>query len=481
VRSVALFASGLALVVAFALGLTASAYGAGTFYIRGGGYGHGIGMSQYGAYGYARHGKSYGFILRHYYQGTRIGHTDPNQIVRVLLKTGESSFAGATRAAGKALNPSLTYSVRPLADGAVALYNAKGKKLAAAQPPLVATGPGPLAVAGLGTYHGSLEFRPDGAGGVETIDALGLDNYVRGVVASEIPSTWAPAALKAQAVAARTYAITTNVDGAGFDLYPDTRSQMYGGVGAETAATDAAVAATRGRIVTYDGNPAVTYFFSSSGGYTEDIQNVWPGSAPEPWLRGVPDPYDGAGGNPYHHWGFELSAAAAASKLGTLVEGSLVGIAVTRTGVSPRILAARVLGTRGTVPVTGVELQHVFGLQTTLAKFTTITTVARFGPPPSGTAASRTAGKPAGARAVAALVPLVKAAVAGTTPRLAGVVFPASRPRSVHVQRSAHGHWRTIKSRLSLGSGGSYSIVVPAPGTYRIVAGGLDGPSVKLG
>ena len=192
---------------------------------------------------------------------------------------------------------------------------------------------------------------------MQTVNAVGLDDYVRGVVAAEMPSSWATEALEAQAVAARTYAITTTVGGTGYDLYSDTRSQMYGGVEAETPSTDAAVAATSGQIVTYDGKPAVTYFFASSGGYTESIQNVWAGATPEPWLRGVPDPYDNAGQDPYHSWGSQMSLAAAARKLGRLVKGSLIGIAVTRHGVSPRIVQAQVVGTRGTTTVSGAQLQ----------------------------------------------------------------------------------------------------------------------------
>jgi len=156
-----------------------------------------------------------------------------------------------------------------------------------------------------------------------------LDDYVRGVISAEMPSSWSAEALKAQAVAARTYAITTSVGGAGFDLYSDTRSQMYTGVSAETASTDAAVAATRGQVVTFNGAPAVTYFFSSSGGHTENIQDVWPGSTPEPWLVGVSDPYDGAGGDPYHQWTYQLSLPEATAKLSGLVKGMLRGIQVT--------------------------------------------------------------------------------------------------------------------------------------------------------
>ena len=94
------------------------------------------------------------------------------------------------------------------------------------------------------------------------------------MVSRESPSSWPAEALKAQAVAARTYAITTSKAGDGWDQYADTRSQVYGGVAAETASTNAAVAATRGQVVTYDGEPVVTFFFSTSGGRTENVENT---------------------------------------------------------------------------------------------------------------------------------------------------------------------------------------------------------------
>jgi stage II sporulation protein D len=455
------------------LALAAPALGASELYIRGGGYGHGIGMSQYGAYGYALHGRDYKFILHHYYRGTALGHADPDQTVRVLVSGGSASFGGASAAAGKKLDPSLTYDVRPLASGLLAVFDATGKRVARGPAPLTVTGPGPLALAGVGTYRGSLEFRPDGAGGVETIDVVGLDDYVRGVISEEMSSSWAPEALKVQAVAARTYAITTDAGGDGFDLYSDTRSQMYGGVGAETAPTDAAVAATRGQIVTYAGNPAVTYFFSSSGGHTENVENVWPGSTPEPWLRGVPDPYDGAGGDPYHRWSYTMTADAAASKLGSLLEGSLVGIRITKTGSSPRVLAARVIGSGGTVTVTGAQLQQAFGLQTTYASFTTVSTAVRFG----------AAAEPrvAGARAVAALVPLVQTLVKSGAPRLTGRVVPAGAARSISLQVDRHGTWRRTRVHAKSGVSGAYALMLPGAGVYRAMAGGFAGPAVTVG
>jgi stage II sporulation protein D len=422
---------------------TAAAQADSTFSIRGGGDGHGIGMSQYGAYGYALHGASYKSILAHYYQGTALGTASPRQTVRVLLASGRASFTGATGVSGSRtrLAPASTYSVMP-AGARLTITTAAGKPVGTFAAPLTVTAPttAPLSVPGLGSYRGALQFS-SADGGVQTVDAVGLDDYVRGVVAAEMPASWATAALEAQAVAARTYAITTTVGGNGYDLYSDTRSQMYGGVKAETASTDAAIAATSGQVVTYGGKPAVTYFFASSGGYTESIQNVWAGATPEPWLRGVPDPYDNAGQDPYHSWGSQMSLAAAARKLGRLVKGSLVGIAVTRHGVSPRIVQAQVVGTRGRSTVTGAQLQSIFGLDDTWATFTTITTT-----------------DPSGA--------------------LGGTVFPVPAGGSVTIQSDTGRTWHTVgQARVSVS--GAYGAGV-ASGRYRIVDGAVDGPAVTV-
>src|ERR1700722_1801582 len=126
-------------LAAVALGAPAVANADSTFFIRGGGDGHGIGMSQYGAEGYAEHGKSYKFILAHYYQGTGLGHTDPRQVVRVLLATGSAGFSGATRAAGKQLDPSATYTVSLLANGLLGVFDSTGKRVARGGAPLIAT------------------------------------------------------------------------------------------------------------------------------------------------------------------------------------------------------------------------------------------------------------------------------------------------------------------------------------------------------
>ncbi len=358
----------------------------------------------------------------------------------------------------------------------MALLGAKGKTLGTFSSPLTVTGNGPLYVPGLGWYRGALQFRPDGAGGVETVNALDLEDYVRGVISAEMPSAWSPEALKVQAVAARTYAITTSVNRGAFDVYSDTRSQMYRGVAAEAASTNAAVAATRGQIVTYHGAPAITYFSASTGGWTESIQDAWPGSTPEPWLKGVPDPYDDAGGNPYHHWSYSYSLSSAQAKLGRWVKGQLIGVQIVTDGADPRMVSANVVGTGGTTRVSANSLESLFGLLSTNASFTTVTTLAG----PAAPAQMSRDAKPAQAdAAVAALVPLVHTLVAGSMPGLHGTVFPGHAGGTVIAQENVHGAWKTVGT-TTVGTGGGYSVEVPGAGSYRIVYDGITGPSVTV-
>ena len=272
-----------ALLVAAPAGAATSGSG---LYLTGAGDGHGIGMSQYGAAGYALHGVGYQEILRDYYAQTTLGHVNPGRIVTVLLRPrGSAVFSGATAIRGWSvhrLDPSFNYSVER---AGAKLRVVLGRHLIGTfDAPLQVKGPGPLTLVGLGSYRGSFVFRPSAQGtGVMTINAVGLDDYVRGVVSAEMPSNWPQQALEAQAVAARTYAITSHPIGAEFDVYDTQRSQMYEGVKAETPASDAAVAATSGQVVEYDGTPVTTYFFASSGGETESAQNVFP-VAPAAWL-----------------------------------------------------------------------------------------------------------------------------------------------------------------------------------------------------
>jgi stage II sporulation protein D len=436
------------------------------FTIRGAGFGHGVGMSQYGAYGYALHGVTYDAILKHYYKGTALGTTDPNRIVRVLLQSGNSaSFSGAVKAGTRKLSPGTTYRVASYSLSQVALYKGS-KRIAIFSAPLQVAGQDDvLTLRGMGDYRGVLEFRP-GTFGLSTINAVPLEQYVAGVVARESPSSWPLEALKAQAVTARTYAITTSKAGAGFDQYADTRSQVYGGVAAESISTNAAVTATHGQVVTYDGAPVVTYFFSTSGGRTENVENSFTGSDPKPWLKSVNDPYDNT--SPKHRWGpIRMSMTSAGAKLGGLVKGRFKGIRVNRRGKSPRIVTATVIGSGGRTRVSGATLRARFGLFDSWAYFTSIGTKKKK-PPASD---PKTGGTPP---------PPAKTA-AGPHARsiLTGSVYPERRGAEVQVQIRVRTGWQTVTS-TDVQRHGRYSAAVARPGGYRGIVSGDAGPAIRV-
>jgi stage II sporulation protein D len=430
------------------------AYGAGKsrFTIRGAGFGHGVGMSQYGAYGFALNGARYDAILRHYYRGTALGSTDPAQTVRVLLQsTGTASFSGASRAGSRTIDPSRTYLVRRRSASEVDLLTAAGKRIATYAAPLQVAGD-VVQLGGYGGYRGLMEFRPGASSGVNAINAVSLEDYVAGVVARESPSSWPAEALKAQAVAARTYAITTSKAGAGFDHYADTRSQVYGGVAAETASTNAAVAATRGQVVTYDGQPVVTFFFSTSGGRTENVENTNVGAGPQPWLKSVADPYDSV--SPKHRWTPQrLKLGEAGAKLAGLVKGSFRGIEVLERGRSPRIVSADIVGSGGRTRVDGATLRARLGLLDTWAYFTTIRT--------RTVAATHT---PSGPRARATVT---------------GSVVPARVGAEVQIQLRTGKRWKSVASTI-VRRGGTYRAGVAKAGVYRAVFAGEAGPAIRV-
>jgi stage II sporulation protein D len=305
-----------------------------------------------------------------------------------------------------------------------------------------------------------LEFRPGTFGGVNAINAVSLEQYVAGVISRESPASWPLEALKAQAVAARTYAITTSKSGAGFDHYPDTRSQVYGGVAAETPSTNRAVAETAGQVVTYDGEPVTTFFFSTSGGRTEDVENTSLGVEPLPWLKSVEDPYDDT--SPKHRWGpIRLSMSAAQAKLGSLVKGRFKGIRVIRRGSSPRIVKAVVIGTGGRTRTDGATLRARLGLDDTWAYFTSIGTRRAPARVPSGTGGAAPASGP---RPLASIT---------------GSVIPARRGAEVQIQLREDGAWRTVSSTI-VGRGGRYRAAVAQGGTYRALFAGDAGPAVRV-
>src|SRR3954463_4531316 len=370
----------LTTVLALALCGSAAAASSSNWTIRGAGFGHGIGLSQYGAYGYAAHGANSQDIVLHYYKGTRLGNV-AGRTIRVLLQQGPSTVwvSGATRAGNHKLDSRKSYRLMRKGLG-VELRTAAGKRIATMTGVVtVASSSGSFVIGGRsinglsdGRYRGVLEVRPGTFGGLAAVNALSLDDYIKGVIVGEMPTSWPQQALEAQAIVARSYALTTDAGGAVFDQYPDTRSQMYYGMSRETPGTNQAVQSTAGEVVMYGNTVASTYYFSTSGGRTENVENSWPGSAPVAYLKSVDDPYDNL--SPRHRWRFVWSKSKLDAKLGSFVKGRLKSVKVTKRGVSPRIIGAQVVGTRGTVNVTGPQLRSRLGLFDTWAYFVTIKT-----------------------------------------------------------------------------------------------------------
>ncbi len=353
----ATFATAALLLSLYPLAASASV----NWVVHGRGFGHGVGMSAYGAYGYAQHGKGYRFILGHYYQGTSIGTLEKTRVVRVLLgiEGGDVGFSGATSACGQRLNPQRSYQAHRNG-GSVRLRSSGGKTLANCGQTLRAAGNGTIAIAGYGRYRGALETVPteSQAGSLNVVNALAVDAYVKGVIPNESPPSWPLAELKAQAVASRSFALTAGVGGNGFDLYADTRSQVYKGLESEYTSSNEAAEETRGQVLTYNGKIAETLFSACSGGHTESIQNVFGGPA-IPYLQGVPDPYDYY--CPLHEWTLKFSGPEISAKLGGYLSGRLKKVVVTKTGLTPRIISANLIGTSGTTTVTGTDLEVALG------------------------------------------------------------------------------------------------------------------------
>jgi stage II sporulation protein D len=345
----------------FFLLFASSANASVSWVVTGHGFGHGVGMSQYGAYGYAKHGKGYRFILAHYYSGTAIGQVTDTRIVRVLLDIsgGDVGFSGATSACGQALDPARGYEAHRVGSS-VKLRDSTGMPIADCGRKLRAAGNGTIAIDSVGTYRGALEVVPtdSDAGSLNVIDAVAVDQYVKGVVPNESPPSWPQAALRAQAIAARSFALTVNVGGNGFGLYDDTRSQVYEGISSETDATNTAADATRGQVVTYGGEIAETYFSACSGGHTESVQNIFFGPA-VPYLVGVPDPYDYY--CPLHNWTLRFSGPEISTKLGAYLDGALQKVVITQRGTSPRIIWAKLYGSGGVTKIRGDQLEVALG------------------------------------------------------------------------------------------------------------------------
>lgn len=363
------------------------------FRLDGGGFGHGVGMSQYGAQGRAAAGEQASDILKHYYQGVEVKATgQPDVRVRI----GEGSAPSASTAlvtpvggipfrldgnqvATASGNEAVT--VRAVGqqfqiDGKTGPIGGVGSTL---RIPLTLNEPVRVGFAGSNNrYHrGEVVFRAIGNGLLQTtVEGLSMQAYLYGL--AEVPSSWHQEALRAQAIAGRTYArrvtdVRRRTAGSTWDIRANTFDQVYAGYEKEAGAGGSnwvgAVDATNSLNATYGSDsyyagdkPAETYYSSSSGGHTESSEYSSAFGSARPYLVGVPDPTDACCGNSLSSWTRsygqgELSAALDGAGRGV---GSVTGLTILGpVGISGRVDRAtiRVTGTGGSRDITGTQLR----------------------------------------------------------------------------------------------------------------------------
>jgi stage II sporulation protein D len=375
------------------LGPLATASAADSFTFYGSGWGHGLGMSQWGAYGLAKQGWGYAGILTHFYSSTRVSIDQaPPAILRIGLAQGRQRVhLGAVNGPVDLLlgNRKTGSVVGTIPSGQTWVVRAVGKKYrifdaSGARVGADVGGPATnlLAVRGDGTRikipeaghqyaHGYAElnlFNCNPGCRERVILVVAPEQYLFGL--SEVPSSWPMAALKAQVVAARTYAYTKvstygqHRSGCNCALYATSFDQVYAGwdkeAGLDGARWVSAVNATAGRVAKYQGNTIQAFYMSSSGGYTENNENVWGGTA-IPYLRGVCDPGDYSTANPNAIWNLSFPADRVTRRLGLGI-GHVKRFKDTQRGVSGRIMTTVVQGATGTAIVTGATLRSALGL-----------------------------------------------------------------------------------------------------------------------
>jgi SpoIID/LytB domain protein len=385
----------------------------GTFRLSGHGLGHGIGMSQFGAEGMGRQGKTYRQVLSFYYPGTRLVRADAGTTLRVALSGyTRTTAAGATvvlaarpglrlRAGGRVLTVPgrvagaelATLRVVRRADGlTVRADSAQGSTV-------VGSGLGAVSVASASrvrrsrvalvapggatrTYHGRLTVLRCPSG-LLLVDQVALDQYAAAVVAHEVPSSWTPTALRAQAVAARSYALLlrgiARGSGQRYDICDTTSCQTMGSIESVEPVDTAAARATSLQYLQSQGLPVLAMFSAADGGWTVD------GS--RPYLVAREDPYDGVvigAANWGHDWERTVSAAAVTDAYPAL--GRLTAIRVDgRDGNGAwggRVERLSLVGSRSSVTLTGDAFRWAFGLPSTWWTVTNAGTTATLAPAP---------------------------------------------------------------------------------------------------
>ncbi len=217
-------------------------------------------------------------------------------------------------------------------------------------------------------YRGELKVKVNHSR-LNVINSLDVETYLKSVVGSEMPKTWPMEALKAQAVASRTYALKQLAKSGPFDIRSTETNQVYLGIESETFKTGSAVNSTRGLVLTHKGRMINAVFHSSSGGFTESSGDVWKKQLP--YLVGVVD-FDKD--SPVRSWNRTFSPKQLENAFQETQGVRSIKIEeVTKTG---RIKLAKVIGPGGELLIKGRDLRKRLGLKSTLARFQTLTSTA---------------------------------------------------------------------------------------------------------
>jgi SpoIID/LytB domain protein len=405
----------VALMLAF---LPAPALAGRTVVITGGGWGHGLGMSQYGSYGMALNGRSADGILEHYYSGASVQWAHMPDRLRVGLLQGRRSISATSStylpghgrvifkvAKGMRIASGGTGSqwrVVPSSTGRMRLYK-NGNKIiregrsafGSPRRPIVAQYEQFGSLIGItekaNRYaYGRMDFgtyRSSSCGDycLRLVLRIPMQKYLFGL--GEVPASWPQASLRSQAIAGRTYAFE-KFRRSGQHRYPcdcavydSTYDQAYIGDAKRTGSGaywddwQEAVIATRSEVILYNGAPIQAFYSSSSGGHTESNENVWGGTA-VPYLRGVPDAADAVAGNPNHTWRVVMSWLDFSSRLNsTFNTGAVERFQLVKPfGVSGRVTVVkgpdrggvRIVGSKRTVRASGTAVKSALSLKDSL-------------------------------------------------------------------------------------------------------------------
>jgi len=503
------------------------------FTLTGAGYGHGVGMSQWGAYGMAKAGYDATGIVTHYYTGTTVSPVQDDMDIRVnlLYKVGSAKLRtepleGGGGAVEVTVGPNVVLGgpadeFRFTAGGgqvrAVRITGGQSTDLGAA-PTVTVRWAGtrtPGGAAGGATVanvvsavsldssghrfrYGYLDIEAAGGGKLNVVNSVRLhDEYLYGI--SEVSSSWPDAAQQAQVLAARTYALAKLAAGvrSACDCHVDDGGGPYadqtftGWSKASAAQGDrwvanvnaTAASPTTGLAILYNGQPIKAFYSASSGGWTQSVADVWGGSLP--YAVAVPDPWMADPANPNRSWTVVVPQARMASAFGV---PAVVKVAVSQRYVSGAVQAiTATLPDGSTTTISGTKLANALGLKSKYVNavdgdpgvpLPTATAPAPAAPAPAAPApgaAPAPAAPPSNvkSRTVSLLSPVAVVRKAGRTYKVVGIVRPAKANLKAWRQRLVGDTWKTVETDKTNARGRyrfpGLKATAKSAGTYRVL------------